>query len=455
MCRDKVCEFDEVLVYGWDKVNNFKRAFDEVLFEDKKTIFDAKSKASGYKSIHFVGYVKSRTSDQKYSFEIQLRTLLQDVWGEMEHKLAYKQKGNQTIIKNSFQLLARDLQTSDMLLAQLKDISRSEECYEYKAPFNPANVFKYEENRLPSEFTSEKSTLYSQYNEYKEMVYKQNFLNFKNISLDESYEKYDALLSAFYKEKNTSHNNVNFNYWKEMEEAFFQLCKKTKEGLEKAKSTYETHKSDSYVAAFRLGQIDLYYGDLVNALRNFDLCQSLLKKSSVQFNRMNIHVNMSLIFWSHGSEYLSAAIDSIEKAILSADEAAYDCKASDYQVLYNAACWYYMECSFDNICNRKKRWKNQTSRSYAEKYYEKLEDIIERNKETKGFTKKSSYDTLAWFNYRLYQETEELDYLSKAKNFAEMIHTGRAPINAYFSHEEVHADHIRAILCDYNRYLAP
>lgn len=57
--------------------------------QTKKPVITAEQKASGYKSIHFI--ISYEQVGQTCSVEVQLRTLLQDVWGELEHALAYKQ----------------------------------------------------------------------------------------------------------------------------------------------------------------------------------------------------------------------------------------------------------------------------------------------------------------------------------------------------------------------------
>ena len=459
MCDDRIYNLNEVLVYGWDKTVKFERIFDEVvakseIYEKDKITWEASSKDSGYKSIHLVGSYYHSRNKKYYTFEIQLRTLLQDVWGEMEHKLAYKQKGKQKIVQNSFHLLARDLQTNDMLLSQLKDIIKSGKCYETKPPFNPGSVFKYEDERLPKAFTDKDSPLYSSYREYVKLVYSQDFLHFNSESFSESEKKLDALVASFYREYSSLNKDVDFNYWKNMEEAFFCICKKTPEGLEKAKKIYESLKNNSYVSAFRLGQIALYDGHLTNALRNFDSCKKLLGEDSVKFNKMKIHVNIALILWSHGGEYLSSALDAIDEAVSIAESGSFDYSVDDYETLYNNACWYYMECSFSDMCKNKKRGKDKTSRELAEYYYIKLLNIVHDEEKKGNKPRQSSIDTLAWFNYKLYQEKEDIKHLEMAKDFAERIKFGQEPVNAYISHEETHNEHIRDIICDYNRNMA-
>jgi Region found in RelA / SpoT proteins len=75
-------------------------------------------KGSGYRSIHLIGQISIGTMDVK--FEVQIRTLIQDVWGELEHKLNYKGVKLPQIEK-AFALLAKELQAKDQMIADLKN----------------------------------------------------------------------------------------------------------------------------------------------------------------------------------------------------------------------------------------------------------------------------------------------------------------------------------------------
>ena len=124
MLDREVYTLKEILVYGWkqdsiipidfmkNEINEFQR-YNDVSFED---IY----RDNGYQSIHFVGRYMDFHQNIEYSFEIQLRTLLQDVWGELEHKLAYKQKNPHQFIRQSFMRLSKSLETNDMLITHLK-----------------------------------------------------------------------------------------------------------------------------------------------------------------------------------------------------------------------------------------------------------------------------------------------------------------------------------------------
>lgn len=78
-------------------------------------LFDQKGKKpSGYSSFHY--FVRVRLPDGGWSsvFEIQVRTMVEEVWGEIEHQLGYK-SGRQTefSVSRQFQVLSSHLAAID------------------------------------------------------------------------------------------------------------------------------------------------------------------------------------------------------------------------------------------------------------------------------------------------------------------------------------------------------
>lgn len=81
----------------------------------------------GYRSVHYVALIKSNrtclTEYQKYTgikFEIQIRTLLQHAWAEIEHDRNYKFSGElPSEIKRRFYLVAGSLELLDREFEQL------------------------------------------------------------------------------------------------------------------------------------------------------------------------------------------------------------------------------------------------------------------------------------------------------------------------------------------------
>ncbi|MBF0341464.1 MAG: hypothetical protein HQL95_10960 [Magnetococcales bacterium] len=108
---------------------------DYVLKNKKELKIKGTNKGSGYRSIHLLfAYPVQKgvrkgignpygEGDNVFLFELQLRTLLDDVWGEMEHKLAYKQGMANPQIAASFKHLQEDLRTMGKRLSDLNALS--------------------------------------------------------------------------------------------------------------------------------------------------------------------------------------------------------------------------------------------------------------------------------------------------------------------------------------------
>lgn len=73
-----------------------------------------KEKESGYASLHYVARLKSKIKKEKDAehpwFEIQVRTLAQELWSEMEHIMAYKAETRTNFsARRRFQILSREI----------------------------------------------------------------------------------------------------------------------------------------------------------------------------------------------------------------------------------------------------------------------------------------------------------------------------------------------------------
>lgn len=104
------------------------------------------SKESGYTAIHYV--VRARESAiaeaERPRIEIQVRTLVGDLWAEIEHILGYKPgKHTSFAVRKQFQILASQLTTIDEHFNFLyTELSRFQEivAYEEFHPLNPENL---------------------------------------------------------------------------------------------------------------------------------------------------------------------------------------------------------------------------------------------------------------------------------------------------------------------------
>lgn len=105
-----------------------------------------KTKESGYNAIHYIVKFKDSKVEPEYRpwFEIQLKTLTEHVWAEVEHLLGYKpEAGPSDIIKKQFKIIGKHLCAIDEHFDLLfDDMKRAQQGAKY-APediLNPENL---------------------------------------------------------------------------------------------------------------------------------------------------------------------------------------------------------------------------------------------------------------------------------------------------------------------------
>jgi len=111
-------------------------------FEPEKLIrlglshIENKQKESGYTSIHYRVRLKDSIvrSEDRPVFEIQVRTLAQELWCELEHVLSYKPETRPNLsAKRRFQILSRDVSVIDEHFNLLyEELIHNQEIVQYK-----------------------------------------------------------------------------------------------------------------------------------------------------------------------------------------------------------------------------------------------------------------------------------------------------------------------------------
>ncbi len=96
---------------------------EEIYLIEKKSNekrFKIKTKDSKYTGIHYIVYLKDDELNKhpKIPVEIQLRTMLQEAWGELEHDISYKYP--KVDVQDFFPLISQNLQASDDQIKQIK-----------------------------------------------------------------------------------------------------------------------------------------------------------------------------------------------------------------------------------------------------------------------------------------------------------------------------------------------
>lgn len=121
-----ICYFSDDV----DKIGDTIRqlfAIDEDNSVDKRAVLNATQ--FGYMSLHYICYLPSgKEYDEdicNLKFEIQLRTVLQHTWAEIEHDLGYKSDfGVPRAIRREFSRIAGLLEIADLQFIELRDDTR-------------------------------------------------------------------------------------------------------------------------------------------------------------------------------------------------------------------------------------------------------------------------------------------------------------------------------------------
>lgn len=117
--RKKVADGDWFLderpkAYTWDpEAADFFREFD----------LDVSQKPTSYTSIHYL--VRPR-SDSKLCCEIQVRTLFEEIWGEVDHQINYPVPTDQVSLREQIKVLSKIVGAGSRLLDSLKRVQQAD-----------------------------------------------------------------------------------------------------------------------------------------------------------------------------------------------------------------------------------------------------------------------------------------------------------------------------------------
>ncbi len=112
-----ICKFIDDIDVIIDKIT--KNSFFKVL---ARRDYINSPKPNGYRSYHII--VEVSTDDQiKVPVEIQIRTISQDAWASLEHKMKYKHEiKEKKVIEQELKRCADELAATDMSMQTIKDL---------------------------------------------------------------------------------------------------------------------------------------------------------------------------------------------------------------------------------------------------------------------------------------------------------------------------------------------
>jgi ppGpp synthetase/RelA/SpoT-type nucleotidyltranferase len=410
------------------------------------------NRGSGYQSVHFVVEAKLATSEA-VSCEVQLRTLLQDVWGELEHALSYKKGKIHPHIRNSFQLLSKELEAKDILVSQLRDIRDEESAFAHYAHMSsgPSKWFSYPVGFFEQILEEPGKTKLKDYEDWCIKRKKSsNPFEWKTNAV----EKLSTLAQEL-----KSPDEENCMYFLDMENAFLKFCSGEMREAEEAYRKIISSKfgSEQWFPFFRLGEVCLAQDKIEEALVAFDQCEDQMKASksaSPIVDRYAAKIGLAYAYWSLGKEFMLTAIHKMEEAKTLVEECIKDPqstltigeKNNLEHSLANNLCYYYLEHWIDTPASLPVQ-EIHTRKQRAAEQYEILEALLKR---CPDLATSNDYDTLAWYSYQCsLKATNEMDgekYLDKAKHY---ISTGDHLANAAPSRltsMSTQREHIQAIM---------
>jgi ppGpp synthetase/RelA/SpoT-type nucleotidyltranferase len=410
-----------------------------------------KPREKDYKSIHYLFKYK------KYFVEIQLRTLLQDVWAELEHALSYKQINVHPHIKKSFSLLGRDLQTNDNLVSHLKSISDREKVghlYSMEKG-GPTTFYGYEPELIPAILTTEPIKGFFD-----------TFINFCKTNLQkgkDSCAKARELFVEFSKQipDEIKETDDKMKYILNMEEAFLNFWERDEGKLDSALEIYESIKkpfSGYYMLHFRMGEIYFIKGEIEKALVSFDRSEILIDQGFAGYtadfhNRYRLKMKLAYINWLLGKEYIEFALIKIDEAekIFVDNHGEFPDEKMSHRKLVNNLCFYYLE----NYLIARETYqssipKKAEDHEIMEKYYakalEKLSDfekIFNIDEATAN-----ELDTIAWFYFNIYlrDKKKNRDSLKIAEKYCQLIGDRTDYSTFKITSLNIHKNHIQEIM---------
>jgi len=388
------------------------------------------NKGSGYRSIHFVAMCNG------FSFEIQLRTLLQDVWGELEHSLSYKRGFVHPHIANSFQVFSREMQAKDLQMRELRDIRDKERAIENAARFRqgPSHWLDYEESVLCQAFKSR--------NEIE--LYRSHAsigMGYRKPDLDSNFiSKFTSSLNHL---RNTIENVANpvAVHFLQMEEAFLAYCKGD---FEAAQEIYRDQFSAGaelpttlWAVNYRLGEIELAIGQVERALAYFDSCEAGLKtlaeKDGSQRELYYVNSKLAHVYWELGPEFSDLSVGRMKVANSWFDklEAANSESKEIFGTrgrLLNNYCYFATEGWIDSYRSKKDQKIVADFRTQAKRLFGMLSKYVKDNPELASC---NFYDTLAWYCFANYKWMLEAKKQSN-KEAIEQLRTARLYLEKSF-----------------------
>lgn len=442
---------EKVLPDGMDIAYTFvdrSSASEVISFKVRKIDRDSR-----YQSVHFVARANMENG-ASVSCEIQLRTLLQDVWGELEHALSYKKGKIHPHISNSFLLLSRELEAKDILVSQLRDIRDQETALvRYSSTSSgPSAWLRYPSNFLADlpEPAQEKLSRYTSLCQTR-----------KDNKNPENWREQTSSLLTEIEVDLKEYPSPNASYLLAMEKAFLSFCVGH---IDAAENQYReviaaTPGEDQWFPYFRLGETCLAQEKIGDALVAFDQCEEKMTGSTENVTDCyRAKIGLAYAYWSLGKEFLPTAVAKVSEArniiepVLAKEE--FEQAAIEEQIrlrfsLINNSCFYYLEhwlmTPDDAVVSEVHK-----RRHLVDQHFNMLKNLT---REHPGLASSNTCDTLAWYCFQVSEraasDADRRRWLEDARKY---VQNGESLANAAPSRmisSSIQREHMQLILSKY------
>lgn len=122
--KDQWQEIHEFIINTWKVIEitaNVRDGDNIQVFEDPS--IELRSKASGYRSVHYL--VEFYPTSQRVIAEIQVRTIFEEGYGEIDHRLRYSHREIPEILQSNLLLFNRIVGSADEMASLINNLSRA------------------------------------------------------------------------------------------------------------------------------------------------------------------------------------------------------------------------------------------------------------------------------------------------------------------------------------------
>ncbi|SUV06360.1 pXO1-131 [Priestia megaterium] len=122
--KDQAFQIDKMIRENWEpeeKVTIYHRKGDDNSLADGQdpALFEHKEHPVGYRSWHYL--IKSQITKHHYIAEIQVRTIFEEGWSEIDHQLRYPYHVDNELLKNQLLVLNRIAGSADEMVNNIKE----------------------------------------------------------------------------------------------------------------------------------------------------------------------------------------------------------------------------------------------------------------------------------------------------------------------------------------------